>query len=186
MSIETVAEMISKSILDRNPGILKAGLVELAAKQGVTVKSKMIFFAGIGTDFDLHVDQKVEKLVKDKGYRLHHLDAIILIVDLQSVVKGAMINGPIWGSYFNGNMGYGMPSNNMAGFNAPGYIVMQNEIIVFSDITPDGYDFRLFDELSEIYNQVYGQMNDPCYRGSAGAAPSPSTCINQPSWNVPS
>ncbi len=182
MSVETVAEIISRSIIERNPGILKAGLIELAVEQGVMVKSQMIFFTGVAVNFNLDLDRDVEQLVKDKGYRLHHLDAIVLIVDSETVVKGVVVNGPAWSSYFNGNMTYGMPSNQMMGF-----IAIQSEIIVFSETTPDGQDFKLFDELSEVYNKHYSQMTDSCYRSPTNATPpSPTTFCNQPSWNVQS
>ena len=176
MSIENVAGIISRAIIERNPGILKAGLIELAVEQGVMVKSKMIFFTGVTINFDQDINREVERLVKDKGYHLHHLDAIILIVDLESVVKGVVVNGPAWNSYFNGGMGSGLAPNQMMGFNAPNFTTIQSEIIIFSETTPAGQDFRLFDELGELYNKHYSQMNDSCYRGPTyNAPPSPST-----------
>lgn len=178
MSVETVAEIISRSIIERNPGILKAGLIELAVEQGVMVKSSMIFFTGVTVNFDLDVNRDVERLVKDKGYRLHHLDAIIVIVDLESVVKGVIVNGQAWSSYFNGNMAYGLPSNQMMGFNSPGFTAIQSEIIIFSETTPTGQEFKLFDELSEVYNKHYNQMSDSCYRGPTYSPPPSSGTVN--------
>lgn len=186
MSIENVAGVISRAIIERNPGVLKAGLIELAVEQDVMVKSKMIFFTGVTVNFDQDINSDIERLVKDKGYRLHHLDAIILIVDLESVVKGAVINGPAWNSYFNGGMGNGVAPNQMVGFNVQSFIPFQSEIIIFSETTRAGHDFRLFDELSEIYDKHCNQMNDPRYRNPTNSGPSPSTFCNQPSWNVQS
>lgn len=180
--IKRIADLMYQSVVQRNPDILKAGLIVLATDQNVTVKSSVYFIPGQITTGKNEVEQEVEEAAKEFGFRVHYLDKVKVILDEGLKIRAVIIGGG--GSSFPGfqqqYLGYGqLPQIGQV------YPTEVFEVIGFSDAGMYPEDvFSFYETLCKIYDgRVIPPVNQNhggglCRWGGSSSNPTPRDNYN--------
>lgn len=147
--IKRIADLMYQSVIQNNPGILKAGLVVMATDQKAMVKSSVYFIPQQITVGKDEVEQEVEEAAKESDFQVYYLDKVKIILDEDFKIRAAIITGV--GNNFPGfqqqYLGYGQ-------FPQMGEIHPTDvfEVIGFSDagMYPENV-FGFYEDLCKIY-----------------------------------
>lgn len=144
--IKRIADLMYQSVVQNNPGILKAGLVVIATEQEKMVKTDVRHIpisAVIGPN---PVYENMEGIVKAAGSYLHYLDNVWVVVNFEGQVQAVLLHAQ---HYFPQHAGYLMPIGVPAdqGMN-PGVRV---EIVGFSNPSAASEEtFSLYESLCRV------------------------------------
>lgn len=91
--IKRVADLMHQSVTQRNPDILKTGLIVLATDQNAMVKSSIYFAPTQITAGKNEIEAEVEAAAKEFDFHVYHLDKVMIVVDGTPRVRAAIITG---------------------------------------------------------------------------------------------
>ncbi|QPB09212.1 hypothetical protein PQB86_gp117 [Klebsiella phage Miami] len=148
--IKRIADLMYQSVIQRNPDILKAGLIVLATDQKVMVKSSVYFIPRPITAGKDEVEGEVEEAAKEFDFHVYHLDKVKVILDEGLKIRAVIISGGSdnFPGFQQQHLGYGR-------FPQMGEIHPTDvfEVIGFSDAGMyPGNVFGLYDALCKIYD----------------------------------
>lgn len=180
--IKRIADLMYQSVVQRNPDILKAGLIVLATDQKVMVKSSVYFIPGQITTGKHEVEREVEEAAKEYDFSVHYLDKVKVILDEGLKIRAVIISGA--GDYFPGfqqqYLGYGRfpqmgelhPTEvfEVIGFSDAG--MYPEDVFSFYNVLCKIYDSKL----SPLLNQNRG--SNFCRRDDSSSTPTPRDNYN--------
>lgn len=91
--IKRIADLMYQSVIQRNPDILKAGLIVLATDQKVMVKSSVYFIPRPITAGKDEVEGEVEEAAKEFDFHVYYLDKVKVILDEGLKIRAVIISG---------------------------------------------------------------------------------------------
>lgn len=154
--IKRIADLMYQSVIQNNPGILKAGLVVIATDQTEMVKSSVYFPHSPLVYGAPGIDEKIHEVAKKYGHHLHHLDNVKVIIDANQRVRAALLHSQCYMPYVPQTQ---YRSTSVVG-PLPGYYQQENvdgsrvEIVGFSDVNAFPEDvFSLYDSLCGVLEQ---------------------------------
>lgn len=154
--IKRIADLMYQSVIQNNPGILKAGLVVIATDQTEMVKSSVYFSHSPLVYGAPGIDEKIHEVAKKYGHHLYHLDNVKVIIDANQRVRAALLHSQCYMPYVPQTQ---YRSTSVVGA-LPGYYQQDNvagsrvEIVGFSDVNAFPEDvFSLYDSLCGVLEQ---------------------------------
>ncbi|UVD41891.1 hypothetical protein KPN8_100 [Klebsiella phage KPN8] len=153
--IKRIADLMYQSVIQNNPGILKAGLVVIATDQEKMVKSDVRFIpvsAAVGPN---PVHERIEAIIKEGGFYLHHLDNVWVVTNFEGRAQAALLYAQHCFQQYAVRL---PPDSGYRGYEInPGVRV---EIVGFSDPTAEPEEaFSLYESLCAECNPSLVNIN---------------------------